>query len=74
MYGEVFLPKNVNCHMSRSTRLRLVLTIVVVGFTLALGVVSLFHTVAFPIFSAMLPPTGIVLRYYFPRAGKGNKQ
>lgn len=61
-------------HQTNDAYLRLALAIAVVGFTLTLGVVSLWHAAAFPVFSAMLPPTGIVLRYYFSRASKGRKQ
>ena len=52
-------------HPGTDSALRLALALIIVGFTIVLGALSLFHTAAFPIFSAMLTPMGIVLGYYF---------
>ena len=54
-------------HPSTDSTLRLALAIIIVGFTIVLGALSLFHAAAFPVFSAMLTPMGIVLGYYFLR-------
>ena len=59
-------------HPGTDSTLRLALALIIVGFTIVLGALSLFHTAAFPIFSAMLTPMGIVLGYYF--LGKERQQ
>jgi len=59
-------------HPGTDSSVRLALAVIIVGFTIALGVLSLFHTAAFPVFSAMLTPMGIVLGYYF--LGKERQQ
>jgi len=59
-------------HPGTDSTLRLALAIIIVGFTIVLGALSLFHAAAFPVFSAMLTPMGIVLGYYF--LGKERQQ